>query len=113
MAAWRTRAYDTFGIRPGSYSFREGKRDLFRDLVDWSRKAIQANDVDQIRKICDYVSWADSLHNDELDSVIDIAFFLQVFEDRELRSALEPFFSPDLITRMDKRLNCEYSYNQV
>jgi hypothetical protein len=40
MAVWRTKAYEFFGLKPGSYSFSRSKRDLFADLVDWARVAI-------------------------------------------------------------------------
>ena len=85
MAVWRTKAYSLFNLRPGAYSYAEGKRDLFFDMVKWSRAALEVGDSVRLRHIVVYVVWASAQSSDDLASVVDLAFFLPVFRDAQLK----------------------------
>jgi len=100
MTSWRKRAYSAFGLQPGSYSYSEGKKFLFRDMVDWAREALRDDDVRRIQDICDYVAWADCQHSDELDSVVALAFFKPVFDDEHLFLQLKEFLPAPLVAKM-------------
>lgn len=104
MAVWRKKAYSTFGLPAGSYSYAEGKKFLFRDLAQWAREAIRENDVARVQQICDYVVWADAQRTESLDAVIDLAFFAPLFEDEQLTNELSQFLPSDLLARMQLRL---------
>jgi hypothetical protein len=97
MAVWRTKACSTFGFHPGEHSYAEGKRGLFADLVERARWAIRDDDIEEISRIVEYVSWAAEQNSDELASVVDLAFFLPVFRDNELSSQFTSYFSAQLV----------------
>lgn len=97
MAVWRTKAYLTFDVTPGSYSYAVGKLGLMTDMVEWVRAAVDDGDNVQIRKIVDYVVWAAGQNSDELASVVDLAFFLPIFRDTPLSAQLMPHFPPELV----------------
>ena len=104
MAVWRTRACSTFGLEPGSYSYTERKRILFADLVECARQALRDGDDPRLRKIIEYVSWAAAQKSDDLDSVVDLAFFLRVFRDASLCEQLKPFLPAELFAEKWKLL---------
>ena len=82
MAAWRTRAYEAFGFRPGSYSYARGNVDLLAALLDMLRRAAQTGDEEAISRVLGYVQWAATQQGaDRLSSVVDLAFFLPAFRD--------------------------------
>lgn len=97
MVVWRTKAYSTFDLTPGSYSYAAGKLGLFGDMVEWARVAVDIDDKVQIRKIVDYVVWAAGQNSDELASVVDLAFFLPIFRDAHLSAQLMPHFPLELV----------------
>lgn len=92
MAVWRTKAYELFNLKAGDYSFREGKRVLFADLVDWARAAVLDDNKEMLRRIAAYVTWANQQNSDDLASVVDLAFFKRLFRDDELCARLKPYF---------------------
>ena len=96
MAVWRTKAYELFNLRAGDYSFREGKRVLFADLVDWARTAVLDDNKEMLRRIAAYITWATQQNSDDLASVVDLPFFKYVFEDDELCTHLKPYFPEHL-----------------
>ena len=96
MAVWRTKAYSLFGLKPGAYSGADGKRYLFRDLVEQSRTAIREEDEDLLHRIVTYVTWAAEQNSDELTSSVDLAFFKQLFDDAELCAQLRRYFPEPL-----------------
>jgi hypothetical protein len=85
MAVWRTKAYNLFQLRNGAYSYRNGKVDLFADLVEAARNADASQDDELLDRIAEYVCWANAPHSDELRSAVDLAFFLPVLRNRDLR----------------------------
>lgn len=96
MAVWRTKACSLFGFKPGDYSFKQGKVDLFADLVAMADKAIRDGNEPLVARIIEYVTWAEAQDSDELDSVVDLAFFLPVFRD--------PWLSGQLQSRIPQQL---------
>lgn len=104
MAVWRTKAYSTFQLKPGAYSFADGKRDLFADMVEWARKAIREGNQLRLRQIAGYVTWAAGRKSDCLDSVVDLAFFLPVFRDAALREELRLYMPVELLAEKWKLL---------
>jgi hypothetical protein len=99
MAAWRTKASALFGFPPACYSRRRGKVELFRDLVEKARTAATRRDNDTLGRIREYVSWAAAQKSPELDSALDLAFFLPVFQDATLKELLRPYLPIDLFLR--------------
>jgi hypothetical protein len=97
MATWRTKACLEFGFEPARYSYRRGKVELFRDLVEMARRAANANDTVAMKQIAEYVSWAAAQKSPELDSAVDLAFLLPLFQDAELLATLRPYFSESLV----------------
>ena len=97
MAVWRTKAYSLFLFKPGDYSFAHGKRDLFADLVERARLAIRENDMELLRQIVEYVTWAADQNSDELASVADLSFFLPIFKDAELCGELRKHLPEELV----------------
>jgi hypothetical protein len=90
MAAWRTRAYDAFGFRPGSYSYARGNVDLLADLLAMLRRAAQDGDEEAISRVLSYVQWAaaqEGAHG--LASAVDLAFFLSAFRDPDVCALLK------------------------
>src|SRR4051812_14643001 len=82
MAAWRTKAYDEFGLKPGSYSHASGKVHLLADLAVLARAALRDGDDVLLARILGYVRWAASQRNaGGLASAVDLAFFLPLFRD--------------------------------
>ena len=97
MATWRKKACSEFGFEPARYSYRRGKVELFRDLVEMARCAANADDAVAMKHIADYVSWAAAQKSPELDSAVDLAFLLPLFQDSELLATLRPYFSESLL----------------
>ena len=104
MAAWRTKAYTMFQLNPGDYSYREGKRGLFTNLVDWARQAIDEKNSIQLNKIVEYVIWAEQQNSYELNSSIDLCFFLPVLKDTTLSESILQHFPAELIARVQDRI---------
>lgn len=86
---WRKRAYDTFGFKPGGYSYSNGKVELFGDLRDMAKRAVACGDTNMLDRIFDYAMWADSQNAEGLRSAADIEFFMPVCRDPELVQAAE------------------------
>ena len=90
MAVWRTRAYETFGFAPGAYSFASGKVDLMSDLLDYARNALHNGDSTMLHRVLSYVEWAAAQNcSDDLQSAVDLAFFLPAFRDPQVCTELE------------------------
>ncbi len=99
MSAWRTRAYEAFGFRPGSYSYAHGKVDLLADLLVLARQAVRDGDEATLDRVLSYVRWAvDQKRADGLQSSLDLAFFLPAFRDPDLRVLLETRLPEPLFT---------------
>jgi hypothetical protein len=89
MAAWRKRAYATFGFKPGSFSSSHGKVELIRELFFLTRRALAEGDDDFLERVFEYVLWADAQKNAEgLASAVDLAYFLPAFQDPEICALL-------------------------
>ena len=88
MAVWRRRAYETFGFTAGDYSYSRGKIELFADLVVMAQRAGNEGDVDLLDRIAEYACWAAAQTADDLQSAVDLAFFLPVVRDAELTRIL-------------------------
>ena len=99
MAVWRTKAYELFGFKPGSYSTSRGKFLLFDDLVAMARRALLAGDQGMLRRIVDYVSWTDRQTSDKLVAALEGYFLLPIFRDSELCTLLRPYFPQDFFLR--------------
>ncbi len=84
-----------FGLRPGSYSFSNGKVALFDDLREMAKAAVDAQDSAQLDRIFEYVIWADQQNAENLRSAVDISFFIPLFSDE------------GLLSEASKRLPCE------
>jgi hypothetical protein len=97
MATWRTKACALFDFPAGEYSFRRGKVDLFRDLLEIARRAIAENDETLLTRISEYVVWAASQKSAELDSAVDLAFLLPLFQDATLCSKLRRYLPEELL----------------
>ena len=97
MSEWRKKAYSTFGFSPGEYSYADGKRYLFADLVERARGALRNDDVEELDRIVEYVVWAAQQRSDQLASVVDLAFFLPVFRDPDLCPQLKARFPEQLV----------------
>jgi hypothetical protein len=104
MSVWRTKAYEMFGFRPGSYSHARGKVDLFADLLEMAKKATRDDD-ELLGRIGQYVAWADAQPSDELASAVDLAFFLPLLRgERAFLDRLESVLSPELIATKQRLL---------
>ena len=90
MAAWRSRACEAFGFPPGSYSYARGKVELLADLLALARRAARDGNAATLDRVLSYVRWAAVQKGaDDLQSAVDLAFFLPAFRDPELRAVLE------------------------
>ena len=73
--------------------------------MTWSRlrKSIREDDEEQLSRITEFVIWAAAQRSDELASALDLAFFLPVFRDPELREHLENRI-PEMLFSEKRRL---------
>lgn len=104
MAAWRTKAYSMFDLKPGDYSYREGKRGLFTNLAEWAQQAAHEKDSIKLHKIVEYVVWAEQHCSYELNSSIDLCFFLPLLKDPILSESILQHFPDELVARVHKRI---------
>ncbi len=99
MAAWRKKAYNLFGFKPGSYSNSRGKVDLFADLAAMADQAVATCDNNLMGRIIEYVSWATEQKSEQMGSAIDLAFFLPAFRNPALRPEIQRRIPADLFSR--------------
>lgn len=104
MAVWRTKAYDLFGFKAGDYSFARGIIELFADLIVMAQRAGRENDGDLLDRIATYVCWAAAQNADGLQSAVDLAFFLPMFRDPELRDLFQGRIPKELIAEKSRLL---------
>jgi hypothetical protein len=107
MAVWRTKAYAAFGLKPGDYSYGSGRLQLFGDMVEWSRRALAEGNGKLLDQIAEYVTWAAGQDSAVLDSAVDLGFFLPVFRDVALCSALKDRFPQTLFAEKWQTLMME------
>jgi hypothetical protein len=99
MARWRTRAYETFGFRPGSYSYALGCVTLLDDLLALARRASRKGDEATLGRVFGNVAWAAAQKGaDRLASAVDLAFFLPGFRDPEMCAVLKARLPEGLIS---------------
>jgi len=105
MAEWRKRACALFGHNPGQYSYSRGKVDLLADLVEKAKEAIRLEDEETLVKICDYVCWGAEQKSEQLESAVDLAFFLPVLRDHKLCDEIKKRIPPRLFSEKQRILS--------
>ena len=90
-------AYDLFHFRVGEDSFSQGKVELFADLLSMAGRADQNDIVELLDRLAHNVNWASRQTNDELQSSVDFAFFLPLFQDSALTKVFRKQM-PNLVT---------------
>ena len=104
MAVWRTRAYDLFGFKAGEYSSARGKIELLADLIVMAQRAGAENDGDLLDRIAEYVRWAARQKADDLQSAVDLAFFLPMFRDAKIQELFRDRFPGELVAEKNRLL---------
>ncbi|MEM9352646.1 MAG: hypothetical protein AAGA92_06515 [Planctomycetota bacterium] len=97
MAKWRVKAAEAFGFEPNKYSYAHSKKELFADLAVMALSAADEGDSESLKRISDFVCWACAQTADDLQSVVDLAFFLPLISEQELAGLVLNCFPADLV----------------
>ena len=69
-----------------------------------ARRAGTEDDDDLLNRIAKYVCWAAAQTDNELQSAVDLAFFLRIFRDPELLDLFKGHIPNELIAQESRQL---------